>query len=84
MRNGHSFMIPMEYGMVFRQQTMQSVSIWLCVIVVSFLLWELLSSSSMGHEVFQRALHGCKHKHQQFPNSILHKSDTIYAKVCGV
>ena len=47
-RNGHSFMIPMEYGMVFRQRTMQSVSIWLCVLVVPFLLWELLSSSCMG------------------------------------
>ena len=30
------------------------------------------------HEVFQRALHGCKNKHQQLPNSVLHKSDTIY------
>ena len=47
-RNGHSFMIPTEYGMVFRQRTMQSVSIWLCVLVVPFLLWELLSSSCMG------------------------------------
>ena len=25
--NGHYFMIPTEYGMVFRQRTMQSVSI---------------------------------------------------------
>ena len=31
------------------------------------------------HEVFQRALHGCKHKHQQPPNSVLQKSDTLYA-----
>ena len=29
---------------------------------------------------FQRALHGCKHKHQQPPNSVLQKSDTIYAR----
>ena len=47
-RNGHSFMIPTEYGMVFRQRTMQNVSIWLCVLVVPFLLWEMLSSSCMG------------------------------------
>ena len=44
----HFFMIPTEYGMVFRQRTMQGVSIWLCVLVVPFLLWELLSSSCMG------------------------------------
>ena len=30
------------------QYTMQSVSIWLCVLVVPFHLWELLSSSCMG------------------------------------
>ena len=47
-RNGHSIMIPTEYGMIFRQRTMQSVSIWLCILVVPFLLWELLSSSCMG------------------------------------
>ena len=32
------------------------------------------------HEVFQRVLHGCKHKHQQPPNSVLQKSNTIYAR----
>ena len=37
-----------EYGKIFRQRTMQSVSIWLCVLVVPFHLWELLSSSCMG------------------------------------
>ena len=31
-------MIPTEYGMVFKQRTMQSVSIWLCVLVAPFLV----------------------------------------------
>ena len=80
-RNGQSFMILTECGMVFRQRTMQSVSIWLCGVVVPFLLWKLLSSSDMSAWSISESVHGCKHKHQELPNLVLHKSDTIYRQV---